>query len=236
MSEKKSLAQRTFFALDGLELEQAIEMAQIYQQKGIYGLKIGMELFYKYGPECIKSISDQFKGKIFLDLKLHDISQTVFSAIQSLAGLPIDFLTIHLWGGRNMICQAVKSRDLHLPQCKLLGVTFLTNLDQNDFDELWNLNEQQVDKKMTELGHMASQQNIDGLILSAKDLACYQNIPRHVIRICPGIRFESQIIDKNKDDQKRIMTPQKAIAAGADYLVMGRPLRNIATVPSEFWR
>ncbi len=103
-------------------------------------VKIGLELFYLLGPDLVKKIHDLYNVDIFLDLKLHDIPNTVKKAIRSLNGLPIKFLTIHLTGGRNMITEALDEASVSLPNTNLLGVSFLTSLGDQDFQEIYNFN------------------------------------------------------------------------------------------------
>ena len=232
MKKNSAICQKTFFALDGLDLKEACGLSKKYQEKGLYGIKIGMELFYRYGPESVRELREVFDGKIFLDLKLHDIPKTVHQAIKSLSNLPVDFLTLHLFGGEEMLKEAISARNQYLPKCKLLGVTFLTSLDQQDFKDLWNYSPEETQKRMQALGQLVKKVSLDGLILSGSDLALYQGIPPEILRNCPGIRFEKQDIN---DDQKRVITPDEALKSGADFLVIGRALKDQTYLPKNFW-
>ena len=108
--------------------------------------KIGLELFNKFGKEYVVRFNNDYSKKIFLDLKLHDIPKTVYRAIKGLEGLPIEFLTIHLSGGQNMIVEALEAQRKYLPNTKLLGVSYLTSLGANDFFSLYGAsNKDQMD-------------------------------------------------------------------------------------------
>lgn len=186
-------------------------------------VKIGMEAFYRYGPSFVAEISKQYGLEIFLDLKLHDIPNTVSKAIHSLKGLPIAFLTIHLSGGEKMIRAAQLAMHESLPKAKLLGVSVLTSLDEEDCQKIWQRNTDEVFHSLYEI---ALKSEIDGIVCSGFELAQAfeieraNNSQRAPIKVCPGIRFENS----TKDDQSRVMTPKEAFDKGANYLVMGRAI------------
>ncbi len=200
--------------------------------------KIGLELFYRCQPnQFFHKIQDLFREipaddrpKLFLDLKLHDIPQTVFGAIQSLKSLheiyPISYLTLHLSGGKNMIQNAILARDQFLPHCKLLGVSFLTHLSEEDMSEIYG----NVDHNH-KLFRDAFELQIDGLVHSGREDFLFQSFLR--LSVCPGIRFLDELQGiQLPDDQKRIVTPQHLInrfqsMAGTRkelMMVIGRPL------------
>ena len=108
-------------------------------ENNIPTVKIGLELFVKYGPDLVHKIHRDYKKKIFLDLKLHDIPITVERAIHSLKNLPIDFLTIHLSGGEAMLKSALAEARQSIPSCKILGVSFLTSLEDSDLNSLFGI-------------------------------------------------------------------------------------------------
>lgn len=190
-------------------------------------VKVGLELFCAYGPVYVAQLHHKYGVEVFLDLKLHDIPNTVKKAIQSLSGLPIKFLSIHLAGGREMIKQALEQTKVSLPQTTLLGISFLTSLEDKDFAEIWNLNtkSQEHFKKIFELGFNSQ---IPGLVLSAQELSVLKNLEisqgQKVIKVCPGIRFSEEIEKGETQDQKRPLSPESAIKEGADFLVIGRSL------------
>ncbi len=227
MNSKQTILSKTILALDNMS-QQEVEIFLNNNHKSISHIKIGLELFYLFGPEYLKAIHKQYNVKIFLDLKLHDIPNTVSKAIKSLQGLPIQFLTIHLSGGIEMIKQAQIAATTYLPQTKLLGVSYLTSLSSSDFQELWGIQESDIEDSFTKLFKVASSVKLDGLILSSHELCMAKQIEvklkHNFIKITPGIRFRDEINSDNTQDQKRISTPMEAINNGADFLVIGRSL------------
>lgn len=185
-------------------------------------IKIGMELFFKYGKPFLSHLHEKFQVDIFLDLKLHDIPQTVAKAISSLSDLPVKFLTLHLAGGESMLLAAKESARVYLPQTQLLGVTYLTSLDHQDLAMLWGLNPADYQHNFQRLLHLAVKTKIPGIILSPQELAYTENF--NLLKICPGIRFSDDLTQ----DQKRVMTPEEALQLGADYLVLGRSLTQVS--------
>ena len=161
---------------------------------------------------------------IFLDLKLHDIPNTVAKAVESLAPLPIQMLTLHTAGGSEMMRAAREAQQKHNPKLLLLGVTVLTSMDSK------GLNEIGVDSAATDqvarLGKLASDSGLSGLVCSPLEVAMLRKIlPVEVQLITPGIRPASEA---GGDDQKRVMTPADAARAGSSYIVVGRPILKAA--------
>ncbi|MFT6071426.1 MAG: orotidine-5'-phosphate decarboxylase [Bacteriovoracaceae bacterium] len=185
-------------------------------------IKLGLEFFTEYGRDGLIEFKNKYKKKIFFDYKLHDIPNTVAKAIKAMEGLPIDYLTIHLSGGREMIKAALLARDQYIPKTKILGVSFLTSLGSSDFSELWNLSGEAAD--FERLFTIGLEENIDGFILSPNELPAVTNLEKRLglkaLKVTPGIRFEGQ----EAGDQKRVATPTSAFNDGADFLVMGRAL------------
>lgn len=193
-------------------------------------IKIGLEVYLKYGNEFIQKINQKYHFEIFLDLKLHDIPNTVSSSIKSLQGLKIDFLTLHISGGASMLCAAKEARDKFLPNVKLIGVSILTSLDESDCLEIFN---QKTNEAFIRLVAIAQRTNLDGIVCSGFELSLMTK-DSHLITICPGIRVAE---DNCSDDQKRVMSPAQAFHSGANYLVMGRGLRNNPSLirNKSFW-
>lgn len=185
-------------------------------------IKLGLEFFSQLGPQGLIDFQKKYQKNIFFDYKLHDIPNTVAKAIRSLEGLPIKYLTIHTTGGREMIRAAMEAKNKYLPDCKILGVSFLTSLGKTDFSELWNLDGD--DKDFARLFRIGLEEGIDGFILSPHELgvvkALEEETGKTALKVTPGIRFQ----DQAAGDQKRVATPQSAFADGADFLVMGRAL------------
>ena len=191
-------------------------------------VKIGLELFYLLGPDFVKKIHHQYGVDIFLDLKLHDIPNTVRKAIRSLKNLPVKFLTVHLTGGKNMLTEALEEASVSLPGTSLLGVSFLTSLGAHDFIEIYNFKETEVKATFSNLFKLALQTNIHGVVLSPLELDIVKKeeklIGKKLIKVTPGIRFVDEIKSNLVQDQQRIATPEMAIQNGADFLVMGRSI------------
>ena len=175
-------------------------------------LKIGSVAFNSIGDEIIFYAAN--KGfDIFLDLKLHDIPNTVKKSIEGLISYPIKMLTIHISGGKEMMnaaMEAVLGKDI-----KIFGVTALTSLNDEDTSEIFQRTSAEQVSVMLDL---AESSGIDGVVCSPHELKLVSK-KQSLISITPGIRMN----DSN-DDQKRVMTPKEAIDLGADYLVIGRPI------------
>jgi len=175
-------------------------------------LKIGSVAFNSIGKEIIYSSADK-NFDIFLDLKLHDIPNTVKKSIEGISVLPISMLTIHTSGGMDMMRAAMEA--VSDTKIKVIGVTTLTSLNDNDANDIFRRTTFDQVKKMLDLAELAG---IDGVVCSPHELELVGK-RRSLLSITPGIRINS--LD---DDQKRVMTPKEAIDLGADYLVIGRPI------------
>jgi orotidine-5'-phosphate decarboxylase len=157
--------------------------------------------------------------KVFLDLKLHDIPNTVAKSVESVAKLPIGMLTLHTGGGREMMQWAVKAQQQHAPDLLLLGVTVLTSMSEAGLAEtgVTGTPAQQV----VRLGRLAVDSGLRGLVCSPLEITPLRDaLPADVALVTPGIRPR----DAKADDQTRVMTPGEAARAGASYLVVGRPI------------
>ena len=185
-------------------------------------LKIGSISFNSIGNEIITYANN--KGfDIFLDLKLHDIPNTVKKSIKGIISHPIKMLTIHTSGGKEMMTaamEAVSGTDI-----KVFGVTALTSLSDDETKEIFKRNSEDQVNAMLDLAESAE---IDGVVCSPHELELVSK-RKSLLSITPGIRIQ----DSN-DDQKRVMTPKEAIDLGADYLVIGRPITSSADVKKSF--
>jgi orotidine-5'-phosphate decarboxylase len=215
--------ERTIIALDNFTLDEG---KSFLKQQGQYfkTIKIGMQLYYAHGPQVIHELSKEFAGDIFLDLKLHDIPQTVSKAIESLDGLPIKFLTVHASGGEKMLVAAREAQKKHLPNTQLLAVTYLTSLELNDVQQLWDLDSQSWKKSFLSMLAICQKSDITGLVCSANDLKTINSYDFPFIKVCPGIRFPDEISAGELQDQKRVLDPSSALNSHCDYLVIGRSL------------
>lgn len=181
-------------------------------------VKVGLQLFTAYGPDLVREIADR-GYKVFLDLKLHDIPNTVAKAVQSISQLPVNLLTLHASGGAEMLDWANKARNDHAPTLNLLAVTVLTSMDAPQLRSL-NVNAA-PEEQVNHLADLSLQAGIQGLVCSPLELPPLRaRFGRDPIIVTPGIRPKGSA----SDEQKRIMTPEDAAAAGADYIVVGRPI------------
>lgn len=203
-------------ALDTHDLQEAREFLAPLRSVLRY-VKVGPRLWTLGGAPFVNEIRDQ-GFDVFLDLKLHDIPNTVAAAVDAMADLGLWALTLHSGGGKTMLEAAVSARDDAESEMVLLGVSVLTSLDQPAWDRVCpgcSLNE--AIKSRTEL---CAESGMDGLVCSPLDLAMVrQAAGESLITVVPGVRPW-----KVSDDQKRSATPAEAICSGADYLVVGRPI------------
>ncbi len=184
-------------------------------------VKIGLQMFTAYGPDYVKAVADE-GFNIFLDLKLHDIPNTVAKAVESLAPLPIGMLTLHTSGGREMMTYARKAQLASKPDLLLLGVTVLTSMDAAGLGELGV--SVPPEAQVARLGQLAADSGLTGLVCSPLEVGLLrQKLPAGIQLVTPGIRPAGEA---GGDDQKRIMTPADAARAGSSYIVVGRPILN----------
>ena len=223
---------RLIFALDVPGLDEAVSFVQ--KLDGSVGMfKVGLELFIKEGPAVLAAIKNHSDAEIFLDLKLHDISMTVERSVKSLLQYPVRFLTVHCSGGEAMLQSAVNGAgDSGL---EILGVTVLTNLGPDDHrEELGYRKDLTLQDLAITRARMAENAGCAGVICSGLEVASIHKNFKTLQTVVPGIRqMESNV---SGDDQKRIITPQHAIQSGADYLVVGRPIRDAVDPKMEAQR
>jgi orotidine-5'-phosphate decarboxylase len=209
-------------ALDVPKAETALKLAE--QLAPVVGaFKIGSELFTSAGPDIVKKIRAT-GASVFLDLKFHDIPNTVAKAIAAAVRLDVQMLTIHTCGGAEMMGAAEKSaretaRELGRTPPLVLGVTVLTSMDSNELSAIGV--EANVGRQVERLANLAASSGLRGLVCSPLEIAdLRQFLPREVQLVTPGIRTSSD----RSDDQKRTLSAKEAIAAGANWLVIGRPI------------
>jgi len=204
-------------ALDVETREEALALAKPLAGN-LRWVKLGLQLFTRHGP----SIVDDFAAlgfEIFLDLKLHDIPNTVASAIRSLRGRPCSLLTLHACGGPEMLARAADAARDALPSCRLLGVTVLTSMDQAQLSAVGI--SRSAEEQVRLLGSMATNSGIDGLVCSPLELPILRRtLGLAPFLVTPGFRYP----EAASDDQNRVMTPAQAAAAGASAIVVGRPI------------
>ena len=176
--------------------------------------KFGLEFYLKFGLETLQSLIRRFDIELFLDLKLHDIPNTVAGASRSIASLKPLFLTVHATGGTKMIRAAADA----LPETKIAAVTILTSLDDEEMKRIGFTGS--LSKQVLALTELALDSGARAVVSSAREVSEIKRRFPSAITITPGIRP----MGSSQDDQARTMTPQEAIVAGSDYLVIGRPI------------
>ena len=209
-------------ALDVPTAELALKLAaEVAPAVGAF--KIGSELFTAAGPDIVRRVRDT-GAAVFLDLKFHDIPNTVAKAVASAVRLDVQMLTVHTSGGLEMLRAAEHSAQQTASQSGrnaplVLGVTVLTSMDRNALAEIGC--ESNVGQQVERLAGLALQAELRGLVCSALEIAgLRQFLPASVKLVTPGIRTGAEAAD----DQKRTLTPREAIEAGASWLVIGRPI------------
>lgn len=186
------------------------------------GLKVGQELFTAEGPDLVKELVKQ-EFSVFLDLKFHDIPQTVAQACAAAADLGVWMINVHAWGGRRMMEAARDALAQYKAPPQLIAVTVLTSLVESDFAELGV--DTDVPALVLNLAKLAKSCAFDGVVCSGREARILrEELGSDFTLVTPGIRLNAD----NNDDQRRIMTPKEALLAGADYLVIGRPIREAA--------
>ena len=216
-------------ALDVPDAETALKLAaQIAPAVGAF--KIGKELFVAAGPDIVRRVHDT-GAAVFLDLKFHDIPNTVAKAVTAAVRLDVQMLTIHTSGGGEMMRAAEKSAQdtaklLGLPSPLVLGVTVLTSLDNAALGEIGI--QPDATRQVERLANLAVKAGLRGLVCSPLEIAALRKIlPASVQLVTPGIRTRLGAAwagAEKADDQKRTLTPREAMAAGASWLVIGRPI------------
>lgn len=214
---------RIIVALDFSSAEDALKLVNRLEPR-LCRLKVGKELFTAAGPQLVEKLIH--KGfDVFLDLKFHDIPNTVASACKAAASLGVWMVNVHTLGGRKMLMAAREAIPQGSGSTKLIAVTLLTSMDQDDLTDigLQGSPEQIVER----LAQLANDCKLDGVVCSALEAAhLRQQTGKDFCLVTPGIRPSGG----QADDQKRITTPRQAIQNGADYLVIGRPITQ-ATDP-----
>ena len=210
-------------ALDFNNSSQAVEFVDTLDPK-LCRLKIGKELFTAAGPNLVETmIKKEFD--VFLDLKFHDIPNTVANAVKVAADLGVWMLNVHISGGSTMM-KSAKDAIISHGGCKpiLIGVTVLTSISSAELSEIGIKND--LKDQVVQLAKLAYQSGLDGVVCSAEEAKLLRNsMPADFILVTPGIRREQDAVG----DQKRVITPSQAIRNGSDYLVVGRPITQAAS-------
>ena len=201
-----------FCALDFSELEKTISFTKIIKDH-IGGIKLGLEFFTKNGIKGVEELK-KIGLPIFLDLKLHDIPNTVKQSLKNVLDLSPNYVTVHLSGGLQMLEELKHIKK----KTKIIGVSMLTNLDEYDLKRMgFNNGKKSFVDNLVKIGVKAG---IDGIVSSPREVKYLKKKYRNLIFVTPGIRLPNH----SKDDQKRIETPRFAVQAGSNILVIGRPI------------
>ncbi len=215
---------RIFVAIDTPDLDRALVIAKAVREHA-GGVKLGLEFFSAQGPEGVRRLAGAGLP-VFLDLKLHDIPNTVEKAVAALAPLEPAILTVHATGGHEMLRAAKHAAPL---STKVVAVTLLTSLDEGDLGDLgiqWSPADQ-----VTRLARLARDAGVDGIVCSGAEVSRARSEWPNGFFVVPGIRPAGADIG----DQKRVATPAKALDDGASVLVIGRPITG-ASDPAQAMR
>jgi orotidine-5'-phosphate decarboxylase len=208
-----------------LDVKDTSEVRRVVETLGeqVSFYKVGLELFVSDGFSALAYLKHTNK-RVFLDLKLHDIPRTVARAVTSCAKRGADLITVHAAGGREMLCAAAEAcAETDEPHPRIVAVTTLTSLDQNNIEEMG------VNRSLHEhtlaMGKLAVSCGVDGLVCSVWEASDFRNmLGSSPLLVTPGIRQAGG----NVGDQKRVATPAAAVRAGASFLVVGRPILDAA--------
>ena len=185
-------------------------------------LKVGKEMFTRLGPRFVRQLADR-GYEVFLDLKFHDIPNTVARACTAAAELGVWMMNVHASGGRRMMEAARDALEAFVERPRLLGVTVLTSLDAQELDEIGFSGT--PEDNVRRLARLAAASGLDGVVCSPREAAALRaELGRDFLLVTPGVRPAGA----DAGDQRRVMTPVEAMAAGSSYLVIGRPITAAA--------
>lgn len=209
---------RLAVALDTSDREAFSDGCRVFGPRASV-LKVGLEAFVRWGPEAVAEASLS-GGEVFLDLKLHDIPNTVAGAVRSARRLGVRYLTVHAGGGPAMLEAAAEAAG---EEVRILAVTLLTHLDEEQLSAL--AHPAPAEEQVARLARLARKAGCHGIVCSPLEVsALRRSHPSPFLLVTPGIRLPAD----SADDQRRIATPQDALRGGADLLVVGRPLTRAA--------
>lgn len=217
MTARRADGRRVIVALDYPDPAQALRMAERLDPAACR-LKVGKELFTRGGPSLVEQLHRR-DFSVFLDLKFHDIPNTVAAACRAAGSLGVWMLNVHAQGGRRMMEAAREALDGFQHPPLLIAVTVLTSLGAEELKELGHT--ESPDQLVLRLAALTRSAGLDGVVCSAQEAAALKKANGDdFVLVTPGIRPAGS----SKDDQNRVMTPEAALAAGSDYLVIGRPI------------
>ncbi len=218
---------RVIIPLDVPSLDDAMGLVDCLGEATDF-YKVGLELFTREGSSAVQVLKERDK-RVFLDLKLHDIPNTVARAVARARDLEVDLLTLHTTGGRAMMEAAAEAAGDDLT---LLGVTVLTSIGASDLEDSWGRHVDSLQQEVVRLARLARESGVGGVVASVWEAAPIKEaVGSDVVVVTPGIRLAGD----GAHDQARIATPAEAVAAGSDYLVIGRSVTR-APDPAEALR
>ena len=224
----RSRKSRVFCAIDTVDIDLAVSIVEEVREY-VAGVKLGLEFFGRQGPSGVRRLLES-GSSVFLDLKFFDIPNTVAAAVAAVASCRPSLITLHAAGGENMIKAAVDSNKeaalrLGIAPPALLGVTVLTSFGREDLASLGVKGT--VDDQVLRLAELSERTGLDGVVCSAHELRRLRGVCSSNFKlVVPGIRPHGA----DSNDQKRIMTPYEATKAGADFLVIGRPITKSSNI------
>jgi len=229
MKKRAQLGEKIIVALDVGNKKEALSLVRELKDAQLF--KVGMELFTAEGPRLLEEIARLGK-KVFLDLKYHDIPNTVAGAVRSATRHRVHMLTLHSSGGKEMLARAAEAAaqealSYRIPRPYLLGVTVLTSLKEGELKDLGI--SASVEGQVVRLASLAKEAGLDGVVSSPQEIEIIKKeLGKDFLVVTPGIRPAWAATH----DQKRVMRPAEAVAKGADYIVIGRPITG-ASSPQE---
>lgn len=213
-------AQQLLVALDYSDPRKALKLVATLAPLGV-GFKVGLQLFLSGGEPLVRELA--LKHRVFLDLKFHDIPNTVAAAVTETASLGVWMLNIHAAGGRDMMLAAVKAAGKFKPKPLIVAVTMLTSLDKNDLSETGCSGDPA--ERVALLSRLAHESFLDGVVCSPLEIEIVKKtVSSRFITVTPGVRPAGE----NRNDQARTAAPAEVIRNGGDYLVVGRPITAAA--------
>lgn len=211
-------AEKVIVALDSQDDKKVDSLFKALAGEKVW-IKIGMEAFYTFGPDVVFDAHD--KGfKIFLDLKLHDIPNTVANGLKTLARLPVDMMNVHAAGGKEMMMKSVDALSSLPRRPLLIAVTQLTSTSETQMQTEQKISSS-LEESVLNYARLTKEAGFDGVVSSPLEVTLIkQNLGEKFLTVTPGIRPA----EGARDDQKRITTPLEALRIGTDYMVIGRPI------------
>lgn len=227
----KKIDRDVIVALDFNSKNRTLEFLDLFKDEKLY-VKVGMELFYKEGAEIVHEIKKR-GHKIFLDLKLHDIPNTVKKATESIMALDCDMINFHIAGGYKMLKDATDIAKEINPDIITLGITILTSITEEIMHDEINIDKSlDLENIVSSYANMGKNAGLSGVVCSAKEVPIIKKeLGEKFICVTPGIRLAGD----SKDDQKRVVTPEYARELGSDFIVVGRSITKSEN-PVESYR